>query len=43
MALGEVDIKNDQLYIQEKLYVSDNEELRAKIIRVSHNHPAAGH
>jgi hypothetical protein len=43
IALGEVEIENDQLYIQEKLYVPDNEELRAKIIRLSHDHPAAGH
>jgi hypothetical protein len=43
IALGEVEIEDDQLYIQEKLYIPDNEELRAKIIRLSHNHPAAGH
>jgi hypothetical protein len=43
IALDEVEIENNELYIQGKLYVPNNEELRARIIRLSHDHPAVGH
>ena len=43
--LSLVDYRNNngQLYYQDRIYVSDNDELRLRIIQGSHDTPVAGH
>lgn len=43
LQLSQCEIRDQYLYYRDRLYVPDDDELRAKIVRLCHEDPAAGH
>jgi len=41
--LGQCELRDECLYYRDRLYVPDDDELRAEILRLCHETPAAGH
>jgi len=43
LQLSQCEIRDEYLYYRDRLYVPDDDELRATIVRLCHEDPAAGH